>query len=88
MRRKVVQLPKDSRNVVIKKLAPSRYRISISDPESKKYLLKDSRSFHEGEVDLNGNWGIIGQAQPHQEELYIKGPLIRDLKLHVRKSLI
>lgn len=74
-------LPVDARNVVVKKLKPSKSEFSISNAETNEALIKE---WSIGELDIAGNVALLEMPQLNQEELYIKGPLQIELELKVR----
>lgn len=73
-------LPVDARNVVVKKLTPSKSEFFISNAETNEALIKE---WSIGELDIAGSVALLEMPQLNEEELYIKGPLQIDLELKV-----
>ena len=76
-----VLLPVNARNVVVKKMKPSRSEFSISDAETNRALINE---WSIGELDIAGSVALLEMPELNKEELYIKGPLQIDLELKVR----
>lgn len=75
---KSISLPLDARNIVVKKLAPSKSRIKLTDLKTKSNLLENSQA---GEVDLGTEFALLEFPEMNREEIFIKGPLKKSLSV-------
>lgn len=78
--KKSASIPSNARNIAIRKLAPSVSRIQLTNPSTKTNYLK---VYDAGELDLNDEIALLELPETGREEVFIRGPTSKELKLHV-----
>lgn len=70
----------NARNVVVKKLAPSKSRIQLLDGKTKNNFLQN---LDVGEFAISGDIGVIEKPEKDKEDIFIPGPLKTELEVQL-----
>ena len=75
-----ILLPLNARNIVIRKLAPSKSRVQLIDSKTNQNVLLN---FDVGEFNIGDVIGIIEKPAKNREDIFISGPLTTEIQIQL-----